>query len=596
MAQQEDANYLSACHAVLDTIQRQLGFECCLINELSSSSGQITAFRGYFTGLQQGISCAWLNTLCAQTTTEQITTVLDYARFKSILGDSYPAALNSVHTCLGLPIRDEKGTVYGMLWAFDSEREANKQECAYLALAADLLALLYTSEQRVHQHAQQVQHALSAEHDVKRYAARLQARIDELSCQYQLDLLGVMENLSIPDLLQQATEIIPRAWHTPGKVKVQILFGNQTYSSSEFELSTWCQNEPLREDGKQVGAIRVCYDGESPEDSSLFGEESRLLSSMALRLMAIIRRKRTEQALKKEHWRLQSALEGTNVGTWEWNIQTGETTFNNRWAEIIGYTLEELKPISIETWLGLAHPDDLQASEHLLKEHFSGKRPFYDVDCRMKHKDGHWVWVHDRGKVFEWDEEGKPLVMYGTHQDISKRKETEEALREAQARFERLSKHDGLTELLNQRGWEEVLQQEQLRAKRYGHSTGILICDLDGLKKVNDLQGHQAGDLWIKRAAHCIGRSVRDVDLVARIGGDEFAIMALECSQETLEGLLNRLSDALAQEGIGASWGGILAAPGESFAQAIREADKRMYVMKEAHHRQIAHREKQLNR
>ncbi|ADR22297.1 hypothetical protein MATR_00610 [Marivirga tractuosa] len=131
----------------------------------------------------------------------------------------------------------------------------------------------------------------------------------------------------------------------------------------------------------------------------------------------------------------KSVIEGTNVGTWEWNVQTGETEFNERWAEIVGYTLDELAPISIDTWMNLAHPDDLEESGRRLNECFEKKAEYYDFEARMKHKDGHWVWVLDRGKVFEWTKEGKPLMMYGTHQDISERKQKEEALRISEEAF-----------------------------------------------------------------------------------------------------------------------------------------------------------------
>ncbi|MDO9554233.1 PAS domain S-box protein [Rhodonellum sp.] len=131
----------------------------------------------------------------------------------------------------------------------------------------------------------------------------------------------------------------------------------------------------------------------------------------------------------------KSVIDGTNVGTWEWNVQTGETVFNERWAEIAGYTLEELAPISIETWMMLAHPDDLEESGRKLNECFEKKSEFYDFEARMKHKDGHWVWVYDRGKVFEWTEDHKPLMMYGTHQDISERKQKEESLRISEEAF-----------------------------------------------------------------------------------------------------------------------------------------------------------------
>ncbi|GBF50644.1 signal transduction histidine kinase [Leptospira ryugenii] len=154
--------------------------------------------------------------------------------------------------------------------------------------------------------------------------------------------------------------------------------------------------------------------------------------------------------------RYYSVLEGTNVGTWEWNVQTGETIFNERWAEIVGYSLEELQPISIQTWAKLVHPDDLAESNRLLQHCFERKSEFYEFEARMLHKDGSWVWVHDRGKVFSWTEDGKPLMMFGTHQDITKRKKFERTLRRTKDFLDQTSK------VARVGGWELDLQNQEL--------------------------------------------------------------------------------------------------------------------------------------
>jgi len=116
------------------------------------------------------------------------------------------------------------------------------------------------------------------------------------------------------------------------------------------------------------------------------------------------------------------ALEGTKAGLWDWNVQTGETEFDERWAEIVGYELEELEPVSIETWEELAHSEDLERSDELLEKHFAGETDYYEFEGRMKHKNGDWVWIQDRGRVVEWDDEGNPVRMVGTHIDITERK------------------------------------------------------------------------------------------------------------------------------------------------------------------------------
>jgi PAS domain S-box-containing protein len=137
---------------------------------------------------------------------------------------------------------------------------------------------------------------------------------------------------------------------------------------------------------------------------------------------------RENQAHRLAAWRLESVIEGTHVGTWEWNLQTGEAIFNAMWAQILGYSLEEIAPVNIKTWETFAHPEDLKQSAELLGRHFSGELPFYQYESRMKHKEGHWVWVHDRGKVASWTPDGKPLMMFGTHTDITERKRAEELM------------------------------------------------------------------------------------------------------------------------------------------------------------------------
>jgi PAS domain S-box-containing protein len=126
-------------------------------------------------------------------------------------------------------------------------------------------------------------------------------------------------------------------------------------------------------------------------------------------------------------------LEGMNAGIWQWNLQTGATNINERWAQIAGYSLEELDPVTLATWSKFTHPDDVEVSRRLLKQHVDGETSHYSTVFRMKHKDGHWVWVQSRGRVYQWDAQGKPLWMAGTNLDVSYVRTAEEDARSSQA-------------------------------------------------------------------------------------------------------------------------------------------------------------------
>jgi PAS domain S-box-containing protein len=159
------------------------------------------------------------------------------------------------------------------------------------------------------------------------------------------------------------------------------------------------------------------------------GFASKILANGEPFIMATIvditERKQAEESLHQERFRLQSIIEGTQAGTWEWNVQTGETVLNEMWAQMLGYTLDELTPTSIRTWEALTHPDDLKQAYKILDRHIAGEIPYYNCECRIKHKSGNWIWVQDRGRIRTRTADGEPLMMYGTHMDISDRKQAE---------------------------------------------------------------------------------------------------------------------------------------------------------------------------
>ncbi|MEX3010464.1 bifunctional diguanylate cyclase/phosphodiesterase [Hoeflea sp. TYP-13] len=149
----------------------------------------------------------------------------------------------------------------------------------------------------------------------------------------------------------------------------------------------------------------------------------------------IQRRHKVEAALDQKRRRLQDIIWGTDVGTWEWNVQSNHSKFNDRSVEIVGYTLEELEPIDMRTWFGFVHPDDLEVCNDLIERNFSCELEHLNCEVRLRHKNGDWLWVRVRGKVVEWSANKKPLRMSGTLYDITEQKQNEASLQLAASVF-----------------------------------------------------------------------------------------------------------------------------------------------------------------
>lgn len=172
-------------------------------------------------------------------------------------------------------------------------------------------------------------------------------------------------------------------------------------------------------------------------------------------------RRDMESVLAKTKEVMELALEGANLGTWDWNLKTNEVMYDERWAEMIGYELTDIEG-NIESWKKLTHPDDLKAINDNINMHLEGKTSFFESEFRVKNSRGKWQWTLARGKLTEWDKNNEPFRFTGTTMDLDERKRVEEELlssNELKDLFTDIMRHDLLNPAGNIKGYLELLSE-----------------------------------------------------------------------------------------------------------------------------------------
>lgn len=229
-----------------------------------------------------------------------------------------------------------------------------------------------------------------------------------------------------------------------------------------------------------------------------------------------ITRKKAEEKLRKSHERFMLAVEGTRDGIWDWDISTGELFLSARWKEMLGYTDDEIQN-NIDSFRNNIFSEDRPRVMKYLDSYLKGEFSHYNIEFRLKHKDGSYRWILARGEALT-DGKGIPYRMAGSHTDITEKKETEKKL-------ESLASTDDLTGTWNRRYFFEIGKTEFSRSKRYRSSFSIIMMDVDHFKNTNDSFGHAAGDEALKNISAVLKKNLRDVDILARMGGEEFAAL-----------------------------------------------------------------------
>ncbi|GAB4452414.1 MAG: hypothetical protein OHK0029_03260 [Armatimonadaceae bacterium] len=270
---------------------------------------------------------------------------------------------------------------------------------------------------------------------------------------------------------------------------------------------------------RRNGGIRWVHAVGRPEISPN-GKVSHLYGTV----QDITERKQLEEQLKRSQQTLSYAMDATEDGLWDWNIATGKMEVNRSWLEMLGFAQDDFTG-DVSFWQQRCHSEDLFRVNRRLQDVRDGVSTTCACEHRLCRADGTEIWVFTRAKVVEWEESGKPLRMVGTNVDITERKKREREQERLRMEAERLATSDPLTGLLNHRSFHLRLEECTRYIAEFGGTVAVAVLDMDNFKFFNDTYGHRVGDEVLCQIADTLQRNCRPGDIVARTGGDEFALL-----------------------------------------------------------------------
>lgn len=258
---------------------------------------------------------------------------------------------------------------------------------------------------------------------------------------------------------------------------------------------------------------------------------------------------------------------------WRANVAGECDWFNHTWLAFTGRTMEQEYG---NGWAEGVHPDDLGFCVDIWTENLAARTPFV-MEYRLTRSDGEYRWIRDFGRPFN-DPEGEFMGFIGACYDISD-------MKELTAELEHQARHDVLTGLPNRRAFNAEVEKAIAFAGRERSST-VLFTDVDRFKTCNDLQGHEFGDSVLREVGRAIRGAVRDIDVVARIGGDEFGVLLWGQDSSQVDEVAQRIKAAVESAGrsrgvdIGLSVGTAAVVAHETIGAILSEADRNMYKEK----------------
>ncbi len=266
---------------------------------------------------------------------------------------------------------------------------------------------------------------------------------------------------------------------------------------------------------------------------SILYKENKEVGSIGF-LFDISDRKVLEEALQREKERYRKLLDNASEGIYIRKDHEFKY-FNKKFQELLGYTENELRKLP---YTEIIDESVFEICSNYYEKVLKGESVKLPYESIFKRKDGSKIFVEINVNVVDW-EDGK--AVQGFVRDITEKKKLEFELKEVNEKLKKLAIIDDLTEIYNQRYFREMLKLKYMESKRYNFPLSLIMIDIDDFKDINDTYGHLAGDYVLKKVAELIKKSVRNVDIVARYGGDEFVVILPHADLESAKKVAERI-------------------------------------------------------
>jgi len=445
--------------------------------------------------------------------------------------------------------------------------------------------------------------AISREPSEKSKETGLIALISLLSILTLLGLLIIKQisrHLSAP-IISMANVLDGLLEHIPMLVLVQNRKGHQLYKSKQFKYYFSDSSEGPSSCIKDIfQSFKHSRGHQIIHDNKDFHHSGENVDFSAVHFPILIDRKgnveticciaedvtekiTTEKKLVTRDRQLTQVLKGASLGYWDWNYQTGEHFVDDIWMSILGLSENDLSH-DVSDWDSLIYQEDKIRVSPIIEQAIIEKTP-YIIEFRMQHKNGSWIWIQGSGAVVEWDDNGEPLRLSGTHQNINQRKQDEKDLL-----F--LANYDALTHLPNRSLLLEELKPLLSDRRNRPPHIAVMFIDLDNFKIINDNYGHNFGDLFLLLVVSKLKEVTRSNDILGRFGGDEFVLIVDEIDEldflsTIATKILNQFESPITLEdnivyasvSIGIS---VFPHDGITFDDLLKHADVAMYKAKDA--------------